>query len=406
MTRLLDGIRVVEWGGWHAGPGGTALLGDLGAEVIKIEGRIDGDPERASKALGSFSLEIPGGGGRTLLFEASGRNKKSITLDITKPEGKEIAYRLVDQADVFLTNHRKSVVAKQGFEYDTLRKRNPRLVYAHVSAFGRNGPDADLGGYDFQGQARSGFMTAMGPPGIPPLLIHLGVVDQMTAFTASYAVIAALLARERHGFGQEVHASLLGSAMCLLYCNILSAQLLGKDVPRHDRSGPGNPLRNYYQCQDGKWVMLTHNPGQRYWPQFCQALGISDLIDDPRFHSDAARGQNANELVAILDQAFATKPREQWLAIARQAKLLFGPVNFVTDLADDPQVLANDYLVDLDFPGLGLVKVPGFPIQFSETPAKVRSAAPELGEHTEEVLSTLLGLSSSDLDDLRQREII
>ena len=404
MTRLLDGIRVIEWGTWHAGPGGPALLGELGAEVIKIEERLVGDAERNNTHLGSFSLELPGG--RTLLFEGSNRNKKSLTLDITKPEGKEIAYRLIEQSDVFLTNHRQSVVARRGFDYETLHGRNPRLVYARVSAFGRNGPDADLGGYDFQGQARSGFMTTMGPPDSPPLLIHMGVIDQMTAFTASYAVVAALLARERHGFGQEVHASLLGSGMCLLYVNVLAAQMLGKDVPRHDRRGPGNPLRNYYQCADGKWVMLTHNPGQRYWPQFCRALGIAELIDDPRFDSDAARGEHAQELVRLLDGVFTTKRREEWLGIAREAKLLFGPLNAVADLADDPQVLANDYLVDMEYPGLGMVKVPGFPIQFGETPAKVRSAAPELGAHTEEVLGGLLGLNSTDLDDLRQREII
>ena len=187
---------------------------------------------------------------------------------------------------------------------------------------------------------------------------------------------------------------------------MLAAQLLGREVPKHDRGGPGNPLRNYYCAGDGKWLICTHIPGQRHWPQFCRALGIAELIEDPRFDSEAARGENAKALVALLDGVFAGKPRDEWLRIAREARLNFAPLNSVADLANDPQVLANDYLVDLDFPGLGTVKVPGFPIQFSETPARPRSAGPEVGEHTDAVLGDLLGLSAAEIEDLRGRELI
>ena len=152
--------------------------------------------------------------------------------------------------------------------------------------------------------------------------------------------------------------------------------------------------------------MSAHSRSQKHWSRFCRALGVPELIDDPQFHSEAARIENSRALVAILDRVFATKPRDEWVQIGRQAGLIFGPINSVADLASDPQVLANDYLVDLDFPGLGPVKVTGFPVQFSETPAKVRSAAPALGEHTDEVLGDLLGFSAADLDDLRRSEII
>jgi len=404
MIGILDGIRVVEWGHFHAGPGGTALLGDMGAEIIKIEERIVGDAERNVSRLGTFSMALPGG--RSVIFEASSRNKKSITLDIRKPEAKEIAYRLIEQADVFLTNHRQRAVVKQGFDYETLRQRNPRLIYCRVSAFGRNGPDADLGGYDFQGQARSGLMTAAVPPGQPPQIVHLGPIDQLTAFTASYAVLGALVARERHGFGQEVHVSLLGSAVSMLHFNVLVAQLMGREPPNHDRSAPADPLRNYYRCEDGKWLMLTHVPSQKHWPTFCRAIDVAELIDDPRFHNEVARSENTRELVALLDRVFASRPRDQWLQVGREVDLIFGPVNAVADLASDPQLLANGYLADLDFPGLGPVKVSGFPVQFSKTPAGPRSVAPELGEHNDEVLGEMLGLSGSELEDLRRREII
>lgn len=403
MAGILDGIRVVEWADYHAGPGAAATLGDLGAEIIKIEARISGDRGRSVLSLGKLPLKLRNG--HSLWFEGSNRNKKSITLDIAKPEGKALAYRLVEHADVFITNHRQGLVALRGMDYDSLRQRNPRLVYLRVSAYGRNGPDADQGGFDFLGQARSGFMTAIGEPAMPPLYAHLAIVDQVTAFTASYGVIAALLARERTGIGQEVHASLLGSSSWLLYFNILCHQLLGTEPPKHDRKRPGGPLRNYYCCQDGKWLASVHWPEQKYWPAFCRMLGIPNTIVDPRFDTDAKRAEN-EELVAILDHAFAQKRRSEWLDLAREAELMLSPVNSVSDLPDDPQFAANDYIVEVDIPGLGLVKVPGFPVQFSANPAAVRSGAPSLGAHTDEVLGEVLGLSMAEIDALRTAEIV
>ncbi len=398
MKGILEGIRVIEWGAFHAGPGTSSLLGDLGAEVIKIEPK-EGDPARAWTTLGDFVFTTPSG--INALFETANRNKKSITLDLSKPEGKELLYRLVEKSDVFLTNHRKGAVLKQGLDYATLKKRNPRLVYAGISAFGWKGPDGDLGGFDFQGQARSGFMTAMGEPGQPPGLIQYGVIDQTTAIMTSYGIVAALLARERFGIGQEIHASLLGSATSLLHCNIVIAQLLGREVPKHGRSAPGNPLRSYYECQDGMWLSCSHTPSQKFWEPFCRALGLEELINNPCFNSDEARGQNSRDLVAILDRRFATKPRAEWLEIARKAKLNFAPVNTVFDLSDDPQMIANNYLTECEFPGYGTYKVTGFPVQFSETPARISCNAPKLGAETDAVLGEVLGLSAGEIDRLR-----
>jgi crotonobetainyl-CoA:carnitine CoA-transferase CaiB-like acyl-CoA transferase len=405
MNQILDGIRVLEWGTAHAGPAAAAMLTYLGADVIKIEARSSGGGDRPE---GDTARAFPGSelpGGRNTLHEGANHSKRSLSLDLSKPEGKAIAYRLVEKSDVFVTNFRRSAVARQGMDYDTLKGYNPRLIYLGVSAFGWEGPEGDLGGYDFQGQARSGVMMAMGEPDMPPLLIQYGVIDHLAATMGSYGVIAALLARERYGVGQEVHSSLLGGAMNLLYCNILQANLTGSSLAKHDRKATNNPLRNMYRCQDGTWLTCTHQPSQRSWPQFCKALGIERLIEDPLYVDDLARAKNSRELIAILDGIFATKTREEWLKIAAEAKLNFAPINEAGDLIDDPQAIANKYLVDSDFPGIGPVKVPGFPIQFSETPARTRGIAPLPGQDTDEVLMEVVGLSAAEVEDLKARQI-
>ena len=195
----LQGIRVLEWGTYHAGPGGTAILGDLGAEVIKIEQCEIGDSVRHQKRFGETSFEMPDGG--SLFFEASNRSKKGITLDLNQDKGKEIAYRLVENSDVFLTNSRKTIVDKMRMGYPILSQVNPKLIYISLSAYGSKGPDREQGGFDFQGQARSGFMYSAGEPGMPPMALHFGVIDQAAAIMVSHAILTSLLVRERFGIG-------------------------------------------------------------------------------------------------------------------------------------------------------------------------------------------------------------
>jgi len=211
--------------------------------------------------------------------------------------------------------------------------------------------------------------------------------------------------RERSGLGQEVHVSILGSAMFLLYFNVLIAQLGGFDVPRSQRSGEF-PMRNHYQCQDGRWLMMTLTPPERHWGALCRALGIPELEKDPRFNTDEKKIENSEELVAIFDEIFSARPRDQWLRIFDENDLFCCGVNKLMELEHDPQVIENDYLVDFEHPTLGKVKIPGYPIHFSESRAGTTSAAPDLGEHTEEVLTGLAGLRVEEIEGLRKEGVV
>jgi len=404
MALPLEGIRCLEWGIWHHGVAAGAMLGDLGAEVIKIEEPGRGDPGRGMDTLFGVPLSLPGG--RNAFFEASHRNKKSITIDLKKPAGREVVYRLVRNVDVFYTNFRKSLARRLGLDYETLSRYNPRLIYAHASTYGPKGPDSEKRGFDWAGQARSGLMTVTGEPDMPPLPVGGGPIDQMGSITLAYGILVALLARERLGIGQEVHTSMLGSGMWLQYINVTSYLLRGREMSRHSRRRAPNPLGNYYRCADGKWLALLEVQSDRFWGDFCKALGIEELKDDPRFKDVKARRQNREELIAILDRIFATRTREEWLKIFEGYDFAYCPVNTISDLASDPQVLENEYIVDFEYPDLGKVKVMGLPVSLSRTPGRVRSPAPHLGQHTEEVLLEVGGYTWEEIARLREEGVI
>ncbi len=403
MKRPLEGIRVLDCGIYHAGPGGPAILGDLGAEVIKIEEPGVGDPLRAGKRIGSIPLEIPGG--RSFFNEGANRNKKSVTINLQSEKGQEILYNLVGQSDVFLTSMRAEVIRRMNITYPPLRKINPRLIYASVSAFGPKGPDRNRGGFDYQGQARSGFMWSMGEEGGPPMVNQFAIIDQATAIQVSQQIITALYMRERTGKGQEVHVSILGASMFLLYFNVMMAQAIGYEMPRHKRTTE-HPMRNFYECSDDRWIIMTLTPPDRFWHPLCQALGHPELENDPRFDTDDKRLANAEQLVAIFDEIFALQTQAEWLHVFDDYDLFACAVNSLKDLGSDPQVLENDYLVDFEHPTLGKIKIPGYPGHFSEARAGTTSSAPDLGEHTEEVLTEICGYSKADINKLRDEGVV
>jgi crotonobetainyl-CoA:carnitine CoA-transferase CaiB-like acyl-CoA transferase len=344
-------------------------------------------------------------GDRSLFCEGANRNKKSVTLNLKSEKGQEILHRLVRQSDVFMTNMRQQAVKRMKITYPLLRQVNQRIIYASVSAYGPKGPDKDRGGFDYQGQARSGFMYSVGEAGMPPLVTQFGIIDQVTAIMVSHQILTALYMRERSGLGQEVHVSVLGSAMFLLYFNVLIAQLGRFDVPRSQRTREF-PMRNYYQCQDGRWLMMTLTPPERHWGPLCRALGIPELENDPRFSTDEKKIENSEELVAIFDEIFITRPREDWLRIFDENDLFCCGVNTFMELGHDPQVQENDYLIDFEHPALGKVKFPGYPVHFGESWARTTSAAPDLGEHTEEVLTGLAGLRGEEIEGLRKEGVV
>ena len=403
MNQPLEGIRILELGMFHAGPGGSAILGDLGAEIIKIEQPRIGDPIRRLKRVGYIPLELENGA--SIWNEAANRNKKSVTIDLSKKDGRGVAYRLASKSDVFLTSLRRLAVEKLEMDYAILSKIDPKLIYAWVSGYGPSGPDRDLGAFDYQGQGRSGMMFSMGEPQMTPLVSQFGIIDQATSIMASHEIITALLMRERFGVGQEVHVSILSTALYLLYANVLIALVCGFEVPRHQRSKE-YPLRNYYKCADDLWFIMTLTTSERYWPALCQTLGRPELERDERFDTDEKRHVNSEQLVALFDQLFATRPRKDWLDIFAKYDLPVAPVHRLSELVDDPQIVQNNYIVDFDHPKLGKIKIPGYPIHFSKSHAGTKSAAPELGEHTEAVLRDVGGYSDNEIEQLKAEGII
>jgi crotonobetainyl-CoA:carnitine CoA-transferase CaiB-like acyl-CoA transferase len=404
MSGPLDGIRIIDWTIWQQGPVATQMLADLGAEVIKIEERERGDPGRGIAAIAG---SVTGKGGRNYYFEANNKHKKSIALNLKQPEAREIVHRLAARSDVFVQNFRKGVAARLGLGYAELAALNPRLVYASASGYGPDGPDSGEPSFDYLGQARSGIMNAVGTGSTAPTYVYGGIADQMGAIMLAYGVLAALFARERTGFGQEVDASHLGSMMALQGLNVVARTIMGKEFPRNTRANAYNPLWNHYRCADDKWISLAMLQPDRYWKDFCAVLGKAELVDDPRFTEVKIRGKNAPALVAIFDEVFATRPRNEWMRILKgRGDFIYTIVNSVSDLPDDPQVRANGYLVDYDHPELGNLTLLGMPVKLSATPGDARGHAPELGEHTELLLTEMLGYSWDDVARLREANVI
>jgi len=396
----LEGIRVLEYGVFHAGPGASAILGDLGAEVIKIEEGI-GDPERYWTSAGG--LDFTTAEGESFWYQISNRSKKGIYLEIKSKKGREIFLRLVREADVFVTNLRKTTKPRLGIDYATLSQVNPRIIHANVSGFGPEGPASDIGAFDPMGQGRSGMMYLTGNGA--PAIMNFGVLDQATAITASHAVITALFVRERRGIGQEIHVSLYSTAVWLLYCNLMLLGSLGIDPNIEWSRSKNSPLRNRFRCKDGEWVIGTHHPEQKYWPIFCEVMERTDLLEDPRFADDAGRIANCPELVSIFDEVFAKKTRDEWMDLFNGRGLMFAPVQRVREVLTDPQALINGYVEDFDHPTLGRMKTPGYPAHFSEMRAGTQCHAPAMGEHTDMILQRM-GYTDQEIQELKKEGVI
>ncbi|HKV54102.1 MAG TPA: CoA transferase [Candidatus Binataceae bacterium] len=405
MDAPLKGIRIIDWTIWQQGPVATAMLADMGAEVIKIEERGKGDPGRGIMSMGGSSSTAKSG--TNYYFEANNRHKHSIVLDLSKPDAREIVYRLAEKSDVFVQNFRKGVADRLGLGYKNLSARNPKIIYANSTGYGPYGPDSGEPSFDYMAQARSGIMNIACLKTDEPIYLTGGIADQMGAIMLAYGVMTALVARERQGVGQEIHASHLGSMIALQGLNVSMRSILGKEMPRAPRDDAYNPLWNHYRCADGLWLCLGMLQTDRYWKDFCVALGIPECIEDERFKDMRSRTKNHRDLVVVLDRVFMTKPRAEWLKILKEGgDFIYTIVNKITDLPDDPQVLANGYVVDYEHPALGTTKLVGVPVILSQTPGDPHGRAPELGEHTETVLTELLGYSWDDVAKFQEAGVI
>ena len=399
MSGPLSGYKILDFTQWQQGAHGTAMLADMGAEVIKVEPRLTGEPARG------FGMRQDFNG----FFQSHNRNKKSITLDLKKEKGKEIIHKLVEKVDVLAENFRPGVMDRLGFGYQTVSQINPRLIYATASGFGLKGPMADWPAFDIVGQAMGGIMVANGELGGEPRQVGgTPLADQVGAMVLAYGIVLALLSRERTGIGQQLDVSLLGTQIALQpqsYCRRLQVQQPA--LPTPPAGAPPAVRRrgatyNYYKTgDDNKWIAVAALEEKR-WPDFCRAIGIEG---DPRFISPMDRAQHWQELLEIVTSAFLSKTREEWLEILHTHDIPCGPVHSYNEVSTDPQVVANEYLVTLDHPTLGPVQMAGIPVQLGKTPGKVVSLAPELGQHTEEVVLEL-GYNSEQIAELRAQEVI
>ncbi len=396
MSGPLTGVRVVEITMFQQGPVAGTKLADLGADVIKVEPK-EGDPARGFMRLIGATVGLKG---HNYYFESNNRNKRSIAIDLKSAQGKEIFLKLIDKADVFVTNMSIDAPIKIGIGPDDLLKRNPRLIYAHSSGWGRKGPDAGDLSFDYTGIARSGFMMCAGEKGSPPSQILPGMGDQIGGLMLAWAVTAALYAREKTGKGQLVDTSLMGSIIALTGLILDAPAMLNQEYPRDSRADAGNPMYNHYRCRDDKWIAVAHLQPDRYWPIFCKAMEIAELEKDPRFNTMEARGKNCRELIKILDERFASKTRDEWLSQLKKAGCICTPIQSLTEVTRDPQALANSYMIDVDHPTQGRMREVGFPWDFSVTPASWRMEAPQLGQHTEEILSEI-GYSKEEINQLK-----
>jgi crotonobetainyl-CoA:carnitine CoA-transferase CaiB-like acyl-CoA transferase len=400
MAGPLDGVRVIEISMFQQGPVAGMRLGDLGADVIKVEPKT-GDPARGFMRIIGVEAGLKG---RNYYFENNNRNKRSVVVDMTTEKGKEIFFKLIDTADVFLNNMSIEAPIRMGIGPDVLMARNPRLIYAQASGWGRRGPDANDYSFDYTGIARSGLMMSCGERGGPPAQILPGMGDELGGLICAWAVTAALYGREKTGKGQVVDTSLMGSLISMLGLIMAAPAILGQEFPRAIRAQAGNPIYNHYRCQDDKWIAIAHLQPDRYWPNVCRAMGMSEFENDPRFNSIEGRAENAKELIGMMDAKFASKPREEWLQILRKEGCICTSIQSPLEVSNDEQAVANDYFIYVDHPVWGRIKMVGFPWDFSGTPASWRREAPEFGQHTEEILLEL-GYTWEDIAQLKDEEV-
>jgi crotonobetainyl-CoA:carnitine CoA-transferase CaiB-like acyl-CoA transferase len=393
MQDVLAGIRVVEVASWTFVPSSGAILAEWGADVIKIEEPEHGDPQR-----GLVSSAIIPKGGANFMYEIPNRGKRSVGLDIATQMGRELLYRLVETADVFVTNYLPDVRERLGIEVDQIRAHNPSAIYVRGSGNGPRGPEATRGGFDSATYwARAGIASALmepehqWPPGVRP-----GFGDLMGGLALAGGIAAALLKRERTGIPSEVDVSLLALGMWNLGPDIASAKLFEHlSRPEFDRDAIANPLVGFYPTADGRFISLMLFQDQRYWPDLCEHLGRPDLIDDLRFATSAARYENRRALIALLRDLFRAASLDQWRERLGTLKGVWSPVQTPLEVHEDQQAIANGYLHALEGPGGATLTVPTNPVQFDKAPAAVR-AAPGHGEHTDEVLLEL-GLSYDEI---------
>ncbi|MFI5041189.1 MAG: CaiB/BaiF CoA transferase family protein [Acidimicrobiales bacterium] len=391
MMGPLEGLRVVELGVWIAGPAAAAILAEWGADVIKIEPP-SGDPGR------SFERMLGGDLPSNPPFELDNRSKRSVVLDLSSDPGLAAAVALIDRADVFVTNIRAAALARLGLDHGRLLARNPRLVYAIISGYGLEGPDADRPAYDIAAWwARAGIASLLTPPGGALPFQRGGMGDHTVAMTGAAMINAALVARERTGEGQLVSTSLLRQGAYTIGFDLNTALMWGSAIGVGTRRSMGNPAINNYSAGDGRRFWVVGLEGARHWPPLARVVGHPEWIEDPRFATTRARAENATELIAALDEAFATRSLAEWAEVfALEPDFFWAPVNSLDDLLADVQFHECGGIVEVP-DGVSTTPMVAMPADFHGSGSGPRHPAPGLGQHTAEVLREI-GYAPSQVD--------
>lgn len=398
MQDVLAGIRVVEVAAWTFVPVSGAVLSEWGADVIKIEPPSGGDPQRGLVTSGL----MPGAVGVNFMFEVPNRGKRSVALDLQHDDGRELLYRLVERADVFVTNYLPDVRARLGIDVEPIRARNPNVIYVRGTGQGALGPESHRGGFDGASYwGRAGLANTFTPAGAEwPVDQRPAFGDVLGGLTIAGGIAAALLRRERTGTPSIVDVSLLGMGLWSLGPEVTSAKLFeGVDVPAFDRDSAPNPLVGTFPTKDGRFISLILLQADRFWPDLCAHLDRPELLEDPRFVSAAARYENRREVIQILREIFRSGTYAEWCERLATLKGVWAPQQTALEVHSDPQVIANGYLEPITLEDGTEFVLPANPVQFDETPARVKRA-PDHGEHTDEVLAEL-GLSEDEIIDAK-----
>ena len=399
----LKNIRIVDITRAMAGPYCTMMLGDFGADVIKIERPGSGDESRGwgPPFVGDAYGPYPG---ESAYFLSANRNKRSLTINLKDPAGQEIIHRLVNESDVFIENFRTGVLDGMGLGYEQLAAENPGLIYCSISGYGRTGPYAERPGYDAIVQAEGGMMSITGPKEGPPSRVGIPIIDITSGMFAASAILAALYDRNVSGEGQWVDISLLDTQAALL-TNVASNYLVAGAPP--ERQGNAHPSIDPYepvQARDKGFLLGAAN--QRQWERLCDLIEKPELKQDPRFLKNGDRVKNRDELIAALNDIFQARDALDWLEDISQAGLPCGPINSVSEVFNHPQSESRGFVLKTEHATAGEVPLTGFPYKLSRTPAEVHHPPPALGEHNHEILADLLGFSSQQIAAFEESGVI
>ncbi len=400
-SAALAHLRVLELSRVLAGPWAGQVLADLGAEVVKVERPGTGDETR-----GWGPPWLPGAEGaerESAYFASTNRGKRSVTIDLSRPEGQALVRRLAARADALIENHKVGTLARWGLGYDDLAAVNPALVYCSISGFGQAGPYRDRPGYDFLVQAMGGLMSVTGEPGGPPLKVGVAVTDLLTGMYAATAVLAALAERERSGRGQHVDLALLDVQVAALANQAESFLVTGRAPGRLGNAHPSIVPYQAFRTRDGHVVVAVGNDGQ--FARLAAVVGRPELASDARFATNGARVEHRGALVGILSDVLAARATDEWVRALDAADVPAGPINDLAQVFDDPQVRHRGLRVDVPRAGGDRVPVVASPIRLSRTPVR-HGAPPRLGEHTREVLVELLGMRDAEVDALRAAGVV